>query len=130
MKLEALVEKFAKDLELKGSLKGEVSGTFAIPVEENVSIHLTPLLPFGFELRVEFAECPKNNLESLYMELLHANLFGQGTGGARLGLNEQKDRLVLSQEIVQEITHETFNNLIEDFINTIDFWREELTHKT
>jgi hypothetical protein len=129
MKLEDLVQKFMEELGLTAPLKSSTPGGFSIPLEESVTVNLSPLSPFGFELRSEFVDCPKEDLESIFTELLHANLFTQGTKGACLGLNEQKNRLVLTQQITTDISYETFTHLIEDFINTIDFWREELTNK-
>lgn len=127
--LETLMTQFAKDLELEEPLNTDIPNVYAIPLEDDLAITLSPIDPFGFSIQCEISECPSDELESFYSELLHANLFGQGTKGAILGLNEEKNKLMLTQDIDYDIDYQTFSDIIEDFINTVDLWRDETKAK-
>ena len=71
------------------------------------------------------AAVPKGQQELLFTQALLANLCGQGTKGSLLGLNESGTVLTLSHTIDYDINYKEFRDLVEDFISTIDFWREE-----
>lgn len=58
------------------------------------------------------------------------NLFGQGTHKAVLGLTEDGNMLTLFKVVEYNIDYKQFRDALEDFINSVDFWREEaLNHK-
>lgn len=118
------MQQFEKDLELDRPLARPNSSTYLIPLDEGL-IMTVNLLPFGFYLLCELADAPKENEEALYTEMLSANLFGQGTKGAILGLNERGNLLTISQVVDYNIEYRDFKELIDDFINMIDFWKEQ-----
>ena len=121
---EKFMQQFEKDLELDRPLSRPNSSTYLIPLDEGLTMTVN-LLPFGFFLMCEFANAPKENEEVLYNEMLSANLFGQGTKGATLGLNERGNLLTISQVVDYNIEYRDFKELIDDFINMIDFWKEQ-----
>lgn len=113
------------ELEMEQPLKGSIQGTYLIPLEDGINVMITPT-PNGFSLFSELIELPKENEEDVYYQSLIANLFGQGTNGSLLGLNEQGNLLTLSRVVDYNISYQDFKEIIEDFINSIDFWKEEI----
>ena len=70
---------------------------------------------------------PAGGLESLYRELLEANLFGDGTQGATLGLDGGQRQIVLSRALALEhMTSPTMLQVFERFINTSEHWVRRL----
>ncbi len=56
---------------------------------------------------------------------MEANLFGIGTRGAAIGLNEDGNVLTLSLELDYNSSYQEFKEKLEDFISVMDFWRKE-----
>jgi len=52
---------------------------------------------------------------------------GQVTGGAAIGIDSSEKFLVLTHALPFEINYKTFHESIEDFLNYIDFWKDEVT---
>jgi hypothetical protein len=57
---------------------------------------------------------------------MRANLLGQGTGKCRIGLEPQEKLLTLSLGLPYEMKYPTFREKVEDFINYVIYWREEI----
>lgn len=127
--LTALMQELSKEWELEGSLPQESPGVYKVPLDEGVSFSITSLNDgnhTGLVLTSNLAAIPKGDEERLYTQALLGNLFGQGTNKAVLGLNESGSLLTLSRYIDYDVNYQEFREIIEDFINTIDFWREEI----
>lgn len=127
--LSSLMQELAKEWELEQGLPEETPGVYKIPLDEGVSLTLTKAGGTHGEnltLTSTIASIPKGKEEILFEQALLGNLFGQGTKHAVLGLNDSGNLLTLSQCIDYDITFQDFRNIIEDFINTMDFWRQEV----
>lgn len=120
--VSALMQEFQKEMGIEGSLKNE-SGNYTLPLDENLEIKINSL-PAGFLLLCNVATLPQENREALFMQMLHGNLFGLGTKGAVLGINNEENQLTLSQAVEYTLDYKEFKDTIEDFINTVDYWRE------
>lgn len=118
------IEQLVKDLELETPLTTEVPGVYSFPLDEGLSILISEI-PRGFSLMCFVCPCPKNNEELFFTQMMLANLFGQGTRGAILGLNPEGTVLTLSLVIDYTFDYKEFRDTLEDFINSVDFWREE-----
>lgn len=69
---------------------------------------------------------PENNL-ALCHQLLAANLFGQGTGGAVLALDESRGEVLLVQTFdLSTVTPEVFVTTLESYVGYVSTWTEEL----
>lgn len=126
--LSALIQELGKEWELEQPIPHEVPGVYTIPLDEGVSLTVTSanLPQGGIVLSCSIAEVRKGKEESLFTHALLANLFGQGTKQAVLGLNNSGNILTLSRFIDYDVNFQEFRDIMEDFINTIDFWREEV----
>lgn len=126
MALDKLMEQFQKEMELERSLMTEVQDVYALPLDEGITITIrySPQAG-GICFECPLIDCPRNNEELYYTTLLSANLFGQGTKGSVLGLNVDGSVVTLTLVIDYDIEYKEFRDLLEDFINNVDFWREE-----
>lgn len=116
------MDAFANEMSIEGF--PNVKGVYTIPLEQDLAVQLTPF-ENGFALNSAIAQIPAANREAFLVKILHANLFGQGTFGAILGLNDLGNLLTLSRAVEYNIDYKGFREIIEDFINALDFWREE-----
>lgn len=128
--LEQMIEKLAKEFELDGkSLASEVPGAYALPLEEGLTIMISEISN-GFQLKCSVAPYPKAREEEFLTQAMLANLFGQGTMGAALGLTMDGNTLTLTLPVDYPVDYKEFREIVEDFINSVDFWHEEaLNHK-
>lgn len=123
MQLNMYLQEFLQELEIKEPLPQDVPGVFTLPLDDGLSIILTSQ-PEGFALFCTVVPVPKQE-EAFYTQALLANLFGQGTKGAILSLSEEGRMLTLSRNIDYDVSYKEFKEILEDFINIVDFWREE-----
>lgn len=128
--LDGFMQKLMQELEIEGSLATEVPGVYAFPVDEEKSVMIGEI-PHGFTLRCDLLEFKSDKEEELYTQMLFANLFGMGTDGAVLGLGPEGKKLTLSREIDYDIEFQEFRDILEDFLNTVELWEQEvLTYGT
>lgn len=128
--LDKLIEKLIPDMELgTATLATEVPGTYALPLDNELTVILSEI-PNGLSLKCSVAPFPKVHEEIFSTQAMLGNLFGQGTRGAILGLTNDGNTLTLTQTIDYNIDYKEFKELLEDFINAVDYWRDEaLNHK-
>jgi hypothetical protein len=123
MQLNKYLDELAKEWEVKEPFATQTPGVYAIPLEEGIKVMLTETFP-GFQLSSNVIECP-NKQEAFFTQALLANLFGQGTRGGVLGLKPDGKMVTITRVIQEDPNYKDFRNILEDFINSIDFWREE-----
>ena len=90
------------------------------------SIDLKDLEP-GVALHAKIGSAPQKKREELFIYLMRANLLGQGTGSARIGLSSDEKLLTLSLGLPYEMNYQVFREAIEDFVNYLIYWRDEVT---
>lgn len=123
--LQNFIPKLIEDLELgEMTLSSGIPGNYILPLEEGLSINMTDL-PSGYILKSNVAPYPKIKEEIFSTQAMLANLFGQGTRGAILGLNTEGTILTLTLVVEHPVDYKEFKDSLEDFMNTLDFWREE-----
>jgi hypothetical protein len=91
----------------------------------NESISMRDLDP-GLALHAPICEAPMKKKEDLFIYLMRANLLGQGTGGTRIGLDPNEKFLTLSLGLPYELNYQRFRETLEDFVNYLIYWREEV----
>lgn len=118
------VIQLSQDLEIDPqSVMTQEEGTFLLPIGDALKIKIKDLNP-GVYLFSRICPCPKEKLEEFFIYLMKANLFGQGTFGSVIGLEEEY--LTLSSALPYDMNYRDFKETVEDFANTIDFWKEEV----
>src|SRR5262245_5482532 len=122
--IDTFIQMLAKELELEGSLATQVPGVYSFPLEENLSVTISDHPP-GFSLSCTLGPSKRENEEAYFTRLLLGNLFGQGTKGSVLGLNEDGSKVILKQMVEYDVDYKEFRDILEDFINSVDYLHEE-----
>jgi len=120
------ITQLAADLEIPGVLEPSKNGVFLFPITDDLVLEMKEHTPVGFRLFSPVAPLPKLKVEELLILLMKANLYGQGTRGAILGLDEKEEVLTLSLDLLEDTDYRTFKGIVEDFANIVDYWREEV----
>jgi len=128
--LDNHMKQLSKELELEVPLEAKVPGVYNFPLEEGVTITISAMQPEGFSLAATIGPAPKSQEEMFFTQMLLANLFGQGTRGAVLGLDEDGVLMKLSRVVDYKVEYRDFRDILEDFINAVDFWRDEAAAKS
>lgn len=126
MQLQEGIKRLEAIWELPKPLRQDLPGVYVVPLEEDLRFTIAKLGEEGFSLRSEICKGPASKIEEGLMLLLNANLFSQATEGALLGLNEAGTDVVLTRDISHSYDENQFIEIVESFINMIDFWREEM----
>lgn len=117
-----------EDLNLPSELEKTEKGSFLLPLTDSLQLEVTEL-DSGTFLTSPICPCPEVKREELFIKLMKANLFGQGTLGAALGLDLEQNLLTLSLTMPYDMNYRLFKESLEDFTNIVDFWKEEVdTH--
>jgi hypothetical protein len=128
--IDTFMRQLVHDLELDTTIATAVDGAYTIPMEDDIKITVAALPDGGFFFTSPLGPCPLTNKEQFFTKALHGNLFGQGTHGAVIGLNGEGNLLTLSLVMNYNTDYKDFKDALENFINSMDFWREEtLNHK-
>jgi len=122
--LDNYIQRMIKELEIEGSLATQVPGVFRFPLEEDLVITITDKPP-GFNLACNLNPVPKTKEEEFYTRCLLGNLFYQGTKGSILGISDDGHMLTLTQAVDYHAEYNEFRDILEDFCNSVDYWRAE-----
>lgn len=118
-----------KDLELgNANLQTSIPGVYHLPFGDEFTIVLSNI-DNGFMLKCLMAPLPKTDQEALIEKVMQGNLFGKETQNAILGLTPDGDNLTLTHVVDYDIDYKGFKDILENFINTVDFWREQALGK-
>lgn len=123
MTLKQLLEKLCAELSVPCPIFDEEKMA-ALPINSELTIDLRDLSP-GFSLHAKVIPIAIKKREELYIYLMRANFLGQGTGGARIGMDADENFLTLSHGFAYEMDYQTFKESVEDFVNYALYWREE-----
>lgn len=100
-------------------------GPYLLPITETLQISIREL-ELGVHLYSPISPCPEVKKEELFIQLMKANLFGQGTLGAAIGYEEGENLLTLSHNFPYDMDYRAFKESVEDFANIVDYWRGEI----
>lgn len=103
------------------------------PIEKDGSVNIViasfpvkvKIMDLGAHLSALIAPLPTKEKEEFLLKVMQANFLGQGTGGAVLGLQEDESFLTLSLSLPYEMDYTTFKEMVETFINFLDYWKTE-----
>jgi Tir chaperone protein (CesT) family len=122
--LNEFMKQLSYEMELEEPLTAEMSGVYTLPLDDELYIVISTW-DEGISLTSDICECPTIKREEFLTELMHANLFGQGTTDAILGLTKNGKHITLSRHIAHDLDYKHFSEILEDFINTVDYWSDE-----
>ncbi len=120
--LDDMIEQLKSELEIE--IPTEVPGVWSLLLDDGETVTITSV-PQGFYLECRFGSYPSQEQLAFFTHALHANLYCEGTEECVLGIDEDGKTLVLSQGVEKTVDYPAFKEILEKFINSIDFWREE-----
>jgi hypothetical protein len=107
------------------SYNKESEDNFIIIISDEICINISKI-----EEEIYFyspiTSCPEDKKEEIYTYIMKANLLGQGTGNATIGLDNNEKFLTLSYVMPYEEDYTIFKEKVEDFVNFLIFWKEEI----
>jgi hypothetical protein len=109
---------------MEGLISSSEEKHYHLPFDPNIEIEAVELEK-GYLFKSVIGNCPEQNLDAYLLKTMEANLFGIGTRGAVIGLNEDGKVLTLSLEVNYNSSYKDFKECLEDFISVLDFWRNE-----
>lgn len=119
------LEKLCKELSIEPVPKINEEKVYPFRIGDEL-IQLRDLDP-GVAMQAQICPCPQKKKEELFIYLMRANLLGQGTGGARIGIDPDEKFLTLSLGLPYEMNYQIFKETVEDFVNYVIYWRNEVT---
>ncbi|MBS3904020.1 MAG: type III secretion system chaperone [Simkania sp.] len=125
-KLQNLLDDLAKTLELEPTSPSDKEPLTRWKITPSHELCFG-VLDYGFALHCMIGTPPPRNKEDFYLLLMRANFLGQGTGNAVIGMDKEEKYLTLSSMIPYDVDIKRFKEIIEDFVNFVDYWRGELT---
>lgn len=126
MHIEKLLENLAKSEKLKEMPEKNKDGIYQLKLPPNFQIGISQH-ELGIFLSSIIIPIPKEGgKEALYIYLMKANLIGQGTGGGAIGIDPTESYFTLSQTLPLEVSYPIFKETLEDFLNYIYYWKEEI----
>jgi len=121
--VQGFLEKLCAELSIAPVPKLNEKKFFSLRFAPGVEIALSDLHP-GVAMQAAISACPKLRREDLFIYLMRANLLGQGTGGARIGLDGDEKNLTLSLGLPYEMNYHAFKEAFEEFVNHLIYWRD------
>lgn len=126
--LEKFVDSLGKELDMRELIKTTESGQYQLPFANDVLV-LALFSPEGtYQFKSSIGKNPELKPEDFYVKALEATLFGKGTRGAAIGLDEERKLLTLSLEVDYNSTYKDWKEKLEDFVNVLEYWRNELAN--
>ncbi|MBJ7449249.1 MAG: type III secretion system chaperone [Parachlamydiales bacterium] len=114
-----------KDLSISEEPEASSAGSFLLSFTENLSLSIKPL-DVGFYITSRLGQLPIKDAEEHLKTFLAANLFGDATGRAVIGLEEDEKWLTFSLAIPYQMTYNQFRDELENFINYLELWQDKL----
>ena len=128
MSVDRFVKDLAKELDIEGGIQQETEGVYTLFTEEGTQVTISDF-DGGVGFHAAIDTYPEKNEERFLTEAMLANLFGQGTEGGILGLDEEGKILTLATEYPKCDTYKAFQEHLEDFLNAVDYWRDEINEQ-
>lgn len=119
------LKELCEDLEIDSNLKKSELGFYLLPLTDSLGLEIKPLDP-GVFFYSPICPCPEIKREELFIQLMKANLFGQGTLGATIALDQEENLLTLSKAMPYDMKYRAFRDSLEDFANIVEYWKEEV----
>ena len=131
MTLQAYMQSLYAQLGLTGPPVLTKEGSYQLVLDEGIEVflHTYPIFQddpheIGIALSAIITACNEEGSGGLYQAALLGDLFGVATGRAVIGLSASGKNLTLCREIEYNPEYTDFKDILEEFINTVDIWRE------
>jgi hypothetical protein len=122
--LLSYVKQLACELEFDEKLEQDAFGAYNIAFSKTLRINIATIND-GFYFSSNLGSCPEKNSEEFFILIMHANLFGIGTGGGVIGLSQEGKTIFFSLYYPQKTSYKQFKDLVEEFVNWVDMWQKK-----
>lgn len=122
-KIDEYMASFSKEIGLSAPIGSDLPGVYMFSVGEDVPVSVVDKNG-TLIASASFGPVPSQQKEAFYTYLLTADLFYQGTEKSVLGINAADNKIVVRKIIDRDITANEFIDEMEDFLNTLEVWRE------
>jgi len=125
--LREFMTKLSAELEIgiEGASE-KAPGVYHFPLDDILFVELSEPGAEEIQMRCVYPENPLKDPGEFYTAALVANLYGRGTDRSLLGLDSEGKKLTLSYTIDYNADYKEFKEILEDFLNSADFWSREL----
>ena len=123
--LEKYSDQLVNELKLEQKILKDENEVFTLDFGPSLVVKYRDLSP-GLYVMAHISPLQEENREALLMQLMRMNLFGNGTKGAVIGYDEESKMLTFTQAVPYRLSYKDFRNTIEDFVNYVELWRNEL----
>jgi hypothetical protein len=117
--------KFLKELNVEGASSIARDAPSISFESDGVLITITDAPP-GMEISATLGELLPEGIEEAFSKLLRGNLLGVTTKKPCLGLDETGKKVSITSSIPTVRSYREFRDAIEDFVNSVAFWKTEL----
>lgn len=122
--IKEYIDKITDELNIR-SFYQEKDSSYSLTIHPKMIVKIYEKKP-GFFFFAKIQPLFENKREEFLLYAMEGNFLGRGTGSGTLALDENKEYLTLSLNIPYEITYEEFHNQLEDFVNYVVFWQNEM----
>lgn len=99
---------------------------FKIKINDDIQVNVTQIED-AIYFHSPVIKCPDEKKEQIYTHVMKANLLGEGTGQGIIGIDKDEKFLTLSYLMSYEDNYAIFKEKMEDFVNYLSYWEDELT---
>lgn len=121
---DTLVEQLCNELEMKEFVSFKKPSHYTLLFDGDITVSISRE-GSSHSFKSIIGQAPMSDTDSFFLRVMDANLFGSGTKGAAIGWNEEDNLLTLSLERDYNRSYKEFKSRLEDFVNVIEFWRQE-----
>jgi hypothetical protein len=126
--IQDYLKQLSQDLKIEGGLPLTDGACSFLLDETSITISEAES---GYQFMATLGDVPHDQAELFYAKMLRGDLFFQATNGSTLGLDEEGTKLILRFYCPTKTSYRDFKERLEDFMNTCDFWKEEIkNHET
>lgn len=122
--IKEYIDKITDELDLHSSYQ-EQDKSYSLEINPQILVKIFDRSP-GIFFFAKIGLLFYRNREEFLMHSMEGNFLGRGTGSSVLALDENKEYLTLSLNIPYEITYKGFHEQLEDFVNYVSFWQDEI----
>lgn len=121
---DKFIQKLGEELEMEEFITSTNRNSYLLSFDNAITIAVSKLSAV-YLFKADICPCPSISLESFFLRVMEANLFGLKTYGSSIGLKEPENILTLTLEVDYNSSYKDFKNKLEEFANVIEFWRNK-----
>jgi hypothetical protein len=124
--LQNLLGKFGQRSSI-ANLQADENGFCRLAFDDKIEVDLNLEEEAELLFSCRIGQYQETYSQAVFQELLEGNFFWLGTGGATLSIDSSENTVYLAyQEDMAQMDYARFETLLENFINTAEYWMGRL----